>query len=511
MQSVESKLRDYQAAAVDHVVDFFATATRGSRAVLAAPTGSGKSFVEAAVQERLGPHCWIVTPRLDIAAGILAKKGATWDRPQDLVEASFAHRVVTPVRFRNALARGEVPDVKQLIFDEGHHATASTYEQLQLLCGMPPAALFTATPFRGTSRGTAAFLEAWGEPTWIITLREAAARGDIAVPSFSVLPLVDDDVIELASNGDFEVTQVTSSYRSRLKDLADAALEWFRDSLWDRTTVFALPSVELAQEFAAELCSRNAPCFAVSAEVSRADREVAFQLLTTRHAAIAQVAVLGEGVDLPVRRLVDAAPRMSPVAWMQQLGRATRPTSLGEAPPSYVCTNRNLQRFAYLMDGLLPPRVVAAADLAFGSPSKRTGYRAMGLEAIGRFKATQVGLADGCSSVWYNLVSITDGRSREYACLVHPSIANPIWAERVHGANADGTRDWGKWKRCEAPKEVIGFASIPPKAPSEKQLAWWQRSAAGRGLDSTVIPDRRVFAVLPFLFDLGISFGGKQR
>lgn len=500
------ELRDYQLACVDRTVDWFSTAVRGSRRVVAGPTGIGKSVVELGVQDRLGDGCWIVTPRLEIALGILRKKGQSPETLAELVEASFVHRVVTPVRFRNALLRGDVESVDQLLLDEGHHVLASTWDEFQLLCGAPPCCLFTATPFRGTSRGTAQFLSEWGQPEWMITFRDAVKRGDVALPKVSILPLVDDDLVELGSNGEFLAIQLTSAYSSRVEDLADAAVSWFVDSKWDRTTVFSVPGVDVAKQLAGALCRRNAPATFVTADTPRSERDACYELLLARHAALVQVSVLGEGVDLSIRRLVDAKPMMSPVAWMQQLGRATRPIPSGESPPEYVCTNRNLARHAYLLDGLLPPSVVAVTDQAFGKVSTRSSYRALGLEAIGRFKPSDVKLLDGCTAQFYNLVSADDGRMREYACLVHPAVPDAVWAERVHTAKPDGTRDWGKWQKCPAPFGVQGFGSVPLRDPSEKQMAWWLKSAEGRGLDPAVKVTRKNFGVLPFMFDLGLSF-----
>lgn len=492
-------LRDYQTAGVEFCESVL-RGPRGSRAVLAGPTGCGKSYVEREVQRRLGAGCWLVTPRLEIARGILKKAGADASSAAALVRSCWEHRVVTPVRFLNALLRGDVPEVGQLVLDEGHHAPAGTWEKVQLLCGMPPAVVLTATPYRGTVHGTKAFLAEWGEPTWMVTLREAAARGDVSVPRCDVLPLVDDDTVEIAASGEFDVQQVVSAYSDRLSDLADASMRW-HSGLWDRPTVFALPSAELAKRLAGEFQRRGAGAVAVVAATPDAERRGAWAALIARAAAVCQVAVMGEGVDLPVQRLVDARPMMSPVAWMQQFGRVTRPSP---EPPEYWATNRNLSRHCYLLEGLVPPSAVAKSDEAFGAPSRRSGYRALGLEAVGRFRAAEVKLLDGCTASLYFLVDVSNSRVREIACFLHPSAPDPVWAERVHGTRADGSRDWGRWQRCTAPQELRGFQSAPPREPTEKMLAWWARSAAARGIDPKQRVTRKNFAALPLMMDLGL-------
>lgn len=493
------QLRPCQLAAADVVERFFRTAGSGGRMVLAAPTGSGKSLVELEVQKRMGGRCWIVTPRIEIARGLLEKLDASAQTQAELVQLCWEHRVVTPVRFRNALVRGELQSASHIVLDEGHHAPAGTWEEVQLLCGLPPACVFTATPYRGTARGTAKFLAEWGEPVWMVTLREAEKLGYVSFPKCVIEPLVDDDIVELNSSGEFDVSSAGAAYSSRLEALADLSMKWVC-GLWDRPTAFAFPTTATSRDFASAMQRRGAGAFAVTASTPRAERDAAYAALVSRAAAVCQVGVLGEGVDLPIRRLVDAFPRMSPVAWMQQLGRCTRPSP---EPPEYVCTNRNLIRHAYLLEGLLPATVVAAAQESFGGPGARSGARALGLECLGRFKGAEVKCVSGCTALLYCLFDAT--RLREFACFVHPGVPDPLWAERTHAVTPDGRKAYGRWKRCDPPADLRGFASFRPREPTDKMTAFWKRSAVGRGLD----PEQRVtwknFPALPLLLDIGMK------
>ena len=109
-------------------------------------------------------------------------------------------------------------------------------------------------------------------------------------------------------------------------------------------------------------------------------RRAAFAATAARRAALVQVSVVSEGVDLPgLRRLVDCRPTLSPVYWLQCLGRIRRPVPSGEPPPEYICTNRNLSRHCYLLEGMLPLAAVREAQGAFETPSRRMGIRVVGL------------------------------------------------------------------------------------------------------------------------------------
>ncbi len=497
----------YQANSIDWATEWFSSAKRGDATVLAGPTGCGKSVVELAVQAELGIP--IITPRLEIARGFLEKLGQSPSNFADLVELSQAHNIWTPIRFRNRLLQGYFDKVPGIIMDEGHHAVAESWEQLRLAAGLPPMLLLTATPFRGTARSTAKFLKDFGEPTWMITLPQAVAEGYVAMPTVHILPLVDDDLIELSSTGDFEVTSLESATQDRLADLARHSEACFDQTTrrWDRATCFCLPTVRMAQLFAETL---NAPSAVITARTVDSARRMAFAALRERMVALIQVSVLGEGVDLPLRRIVDAAPCMSPVKWMQVFGRGTRPVTEHEPPPEYIVTNRNLARHAYLLEGLLPSAKLVEATESF-APSQRAGHRALGLESLGRFKASNIRLVNGLTAQFYTLVCVAEQRLREYACLVHPQQADAIWATRSHTAKSDGTRGYGQWQRCSMPDSLQGFVSQYAGEPSDKMLSWWAKQAEHCGLDPDVKLSKRNFAALPFCVALGLRLARRSQ
>lgn len=485
-------LRDYQQAAVDHAAEWAATAREGDKLLLASPTGTGKSLMELATLERLSSW-WIVTPKVEILAGMLDKLGVRCGNEAETIRAAWDRRITTPIRLRAALLKGECAAPAGLIFDEGHHELAATWGDIGLLAGMAPMIAFSATPYRGTPKGTAAFRERWGEPQWVITYPEAASRGDIAIPTVRTLALVDDDEIEVR-NGELVANQVDSAYSDRLPALAAECAAWR-----DRPTLLCFPSRATARLFLS-LC--NVPVRFVDGETSYADRQAAFAACLASDAILAHVDVISEGVDLPIRRLVDAAPCLSPVKWLQRLGRVMRPIK-SELPPEYVCTNRNLLRHGYLLEGCLPPGVFKQSQEEFGGkPGKRAASRVIGLEAIGRLKAVELPLRDGSTGLCYSMSAVNGFRVTEYFVAVRPDQLEPLWARREYVRLGDGRTSYGRWTRCDPPNDVQGFASLPPRPVSEKQAAWWKRDAARHGLNPDVEVTRKVFPALPVLADL---------
>lgn len=169
------------------------------------------------------------------------------------------------------------------------------------------------------------------------------------------------------------------------------------------------------------------------------------------------------------------------------------------------CTNRNIMRHAYALEGLVPIPKLAEAESSFKPTDRGHSARAFGLEAIGRFKPTTVKLLNGLTVHMYNLSVMVDNLMVQYCCLVHPAREEPIWASQVHRKDGE-VMQWGRWVACDAPTDLRGFGSRPERQPSEKQIAWWNRSAAARGLDPQQKLDKKNFAVLPVLFDLGERF-----
>lgn len=473
---------------------------RGDNVCYSAPTGSGKSrcMLEVHVAR---PDSFLVTPSLTILGGLLNK--LTGADPAALSQREFEAlclecRMATPVKARNLLAAGQLDPLPGLWqFDEAHHTLADTYTLISAMCPGRRVG-WTATPFRGTPQATLAWRKLWDEVVPVLSYPEAASGGYISVPTPVVQPLADDDLLAVA-NGDFAVTSAAALMRSRLDDLVEISRPWCNGA-WDRPTGYVIPSVEVAHDLTARLNAAGRTAALVDADTPWAGRQAVLAANLRREVAVVSIGVLAEGVDHAFRRLVDCAPTMSPVKALQVWGRVMRPVPKGEPPPELVCCNRNVERHLYLLSGCWPPAVLARAQKAFGRVSKRVGARVLGLEALGRLKATELPLADGSRGLMWCFAR-TEGQSavRQYAVLLHPGSGEPVVASRV---NADGT--YGKWEGCDLPDLEGGWASVPASAVTEKQLGWWRRAALRHGLDPDYEPDRRQFAALPVLANLNL-------
>lgn len=444
------------------------------RLLLAAPTGSGKSLIELDVLNAL-PDAILVTPSREIIDG-LVDKGAD------------ESRIWTPIKLRNRLLDGSVAPPPVILWDEAHHSEAASWQHIAISCDAREIG-FTATPYRGSPRSTVAFRAYWGDPAWLIRYPEAVERGYIVMPDCRTEPLVDDDLVTVTASGEFDVTSIEAVTGSKISDFA-ALVDSFP---LDMPTMLTLPTRETCRLVAERM---KTPWVIVDGDTPRAERLAAFADCVGCRAVMIQIAVVSEGVDLPIRRLIDAAPTMSPVRWVQLFGRAMRPG--GES--QYICTNRNLLRHAYAVQGIMPTAKLIEAQEAFGGVGSRSGARVIGLEGLGRFKPNQVLLASGLEATMYQLEARDDstGGMRQYACLTHPAGEQALWATRLNLAGA-----YGRWQHCEAPVGLQGFASGKASAITPKQEAWWCRDAERYGLNpSPENVTRRTFSALPVLCDL---------
>lgn len=225
--------------------------------------------------------------------------------------------------------------------------------------------------------------------------------------------------------------------------------------------------------------------------------------------------VLGEGVDFPwLARIVDARPTLSPVSWLQLLGRETRPGARAteSGRPEYICVCRNLERHAYLLQGLIPRRELKAAQEQFEKPSKRAQARSLPMEALGKFKPITLHLLDGVRGSM-NLIYSVDkdtGLTTKWCALLDPTSERVISAKKVDQGSADGTPSWGRWEAAEIPDDLTGFRTSQLRGkPSDKQREWWERAASRYGLDPGANPSAREFEALPVLSNLCTDLHGR--
>ncbi len=501
------QLWPHQQLGLQHAVAWIQNAQRGDKVCYAAPTGTGKSYVilllQQFIEQEMKKTAFVICPSIEIIIGMLVKLGYT-EAPlqshQKVLRLAAMCHIMTPIAYRNALMFDGAMTPDYLLFDEGHHHTAHSWTDIDYLCGCAPSLAWTATPFRGTPKGTREFLERWGEPIYLTSYKEAREDGLIKIPKFRIKALVDDDEIEI-QNGQFVVAQVEKETKSRTIDAIDILDGWFNGETYDKSTMVSMPSTELMEYFHTTAKALDIPTAIVNKDTSFADRQQAFRDCEAMKVAILHINTISEGVDLKLRRWFDLSPFVSPVKWLQMLGRITR--NWDDIDHEYVCTNHNIERHGYLLEGCIPPSAIKEAQDAFDKPSKRLGMRVIGMEALGRFKGTPFRLKDGTIGIMYCMSTVLEsGETLKYGAVVHPAKEEPTWARMVFRSYSEKP----KWVACDPPTDVMGFSTVKPYPLTQPQRNWWEQEAEYRGLDPQQEVNARTFQVLPILNNLGVRF-----
>ncbi len=488
---------DFQPKAVEHCVDHLLNGTGGQ--LYNSPCGSGKTVCQVAVLKRIPDLIQLVpTPEIatQFAYRITGDEGVFELSDTKARELCESNRVYTYQRFYNCLSQGLIDPPKRLQYDESHHSASNRETVTYEYSGNPTRAGWTATPYRGTPKETKKLLEAWDnrKPYSVLTLKDAVARGVISHPEWKIWPLIDDETIDI-SNGEFS----TKSVEKVVGKVVDDVVVKIRDlhcpnGVFDRPSTIALTSEHLCQQFHEACRHHGVPSTIVTSKIG--DRKQAFKDVVACKTLLINIRVVGEGIDLPLRRMYDAAPTLSPVLWQQRLGRITRPT---DKRPEYYSLCRNLTRHSYLWSGVLPASVVKECQMAFATPSKRDAIRGLGqLEGFGRFSPAVVPLADGINGYFYSLQS--QNGFTKIGLFMHPLTATPIYGMRD---DSQGTR--GRWYRVAELPDVKGWVSTHNSPLTPGQQKFWTDAAGNVGLDHTATVNARSFQAMPFLLGVGLK------
>lgn len=307
------------------------------------PTGTGKTVTQLLTAERAHaanpstpgrpakPVLWIAHRKELLAQAARTFKAAGW---QPFTEQ--AEKRATPHQVRVAatqyptvvcasvatlqgkrLARWRPDDFAVVLVDEAHHGVAKTWKRL-IAYWQCPVVGFTATPQRkGLAHGftlaySMALVEAIDEG-WLVPV-----HGRVVMPEWDLSKLT-----KPSGEQDLNIRELSSIVDQNL----GGAVAALRDLMQGRATLSFWPSVNSAQGCARMLAADGVASCWVSGETPDDERDQAVRAFrASRIQALANCAVLTEGFDAPVTRvLAMARPTRSEVLYYQMLGRGLRP------------------------------------------------------------------------------------------------------------------------------------------------------------------------------------------
>ena len=317
--------RDYQINAVIETGKRVAAGKR--RALIVAPTGSGKTHTAGMIIERSlkkQKRSLVVAHRRELIDQTVAKLESLGITNVGVIMAGDKRvNPDAPVQVASiqTLIRRELPPADLLIIDEAHRAISRGY--MTLAANYPRAAILglTATPERLDGKGLDHLFD---DMVVVETVPGLIERGYLVKPRCYIGPTGDLSEVK-TRRGDYDEKQLAEAMdRPRL--VGDIISNWQRLARGRKTAVFAT-GVEHAKHIANEFWAAGVPAATLVGSTPKAEREAI--LADWRSGAltvVTSVMILVEGFDFPeLECLVMARPTQSVSLYLQAAGRVLRP------------------------------------------------------------------------------------------------------------------------------------------------------------------------------------------
>jgi superfamily II DNA or RNA helicase len=327
---VSLTLRSYQRECVDAVN---AAKARGVKKLLAVlPTGGGKTVIFGHLIDdvvREGGTALVLAHRDELLSQAREKLVAiepSLELATGLVKAGSndvtAQVVVASVQTLARQARlDQLPtDFDLIVVDEGHHATADSYQRvMDHVSGT--ILLVTATPERADGKSLESIVD---EMVFARSIEWMVDQGYLCPPRGKRIS-VDVDLSKVKkSHGDFQADDLADALENA--DALDDILATYVEHGEERKTLIFCPTVAMAHHTAAVFRDAGLAAEAVDGTTPEDERHgILHRLHTGETKIVANVGVLTEGFDEPsIGCIIIAAPTKSRVKYTQIVGRGLR-------------------------------------------------------------------------------------------------------------------------------------------------------------------------------------------
>ena len=472
----ELPLRDYQAEAIEKIVEAWRAGIARPAVVL--PTGAGKTVIFSHLAKDLagkGAPVVILVHRDELVRQTVAKLHAVAPHlTVGVVKAGendvHADVIVASVQTLRRPARlVQIPRPAAVIVDECHHAAADSY--LSVLDGLgsfattgwTPTVGFTATLDRekdGRSKTTLA--DVWDKVVYQRDILDMISEGYLVDVSARMVTIDGMSLSEAKIvRGDFSETSLTDLLLDH--DAQRIVAEAYVEHAKDRKGLVFTPTVRAAREFAKAFETAGVTTAVVHGDMPTADRHAVLRDFSTgKVQVLVNCMVLTEGYDQPdASCVVIARPTRSASLYVQMVGRVLRPFP-GKADALVLdvvgaTEDHTLATLADLSSGRVdtvePGETLtgAARRLAKKGHPGLAGY-AVGTKAVNLFDKSRTLWLRTNAGVWF----VSTGCSAGEACEWAPGGGRPckghlvfLWPGREFGTYRVGIRptysSGGRW------------------------------------------------------------------
>ncbi len=313
------------------IKDVWRSWSSGKRRVLAQlATGGGKTICFAHIGNSFFKHelqVLVVAHRIELITQAAEKLEQIVGEPVGIIKAGILAHPERKIQVASiqTLARRELQqlpaNIGLLIFDEAHHATASSYRRLIEHYKNTPILGVTATPQRIDGQG---FQDLFDDLVIGVPTAELMRQGYLSKFRLFVTDQTLSTKGVSTSRGDFKAKELALAVTSQI-GLSSILQNYLKYAKSLRTVIFA-SSLEHSRAIAQEFC-----CHGIRAEHLDGDTKpgVRVQILERFQSGITQVIsnyeILTEGYDCPdIECVYCLRPTESPTLWLQMTGRSLR-------------------------------------------------------------------------------------------------------------------------------------------------------------------------------------------
>lgn len=321
------ELRPYQVEAVE--------AARGEmrggkkRVLIVCPTGGGKTVIASDIIRRAsekGSRILFLAHRRELIAQTCDKLNRFGVR-HGVIMAGERMALQHPVQVASiqtlAKRRESLRHVDVIFFDEAHHASAGTYQDVLEWYPQARVVGLTATPWRLDGRGLG---DVFDGHTIVRTPKQLRDEGHLVAVGGWEYEAIDTSQARV-KGGDFVAADLSAAATSG-RVVGDVVEEWKRYAAGRRTVVFAV-SIEASQRMVLEFRREGLPAEHVDGTMPPAERDaIIARLRSGQTLIVSNCNVLTEGFDCPELEVcVLARPTLSTSLYLQMVGRVLRPAA----------------------------------------------------------------------------------------------------------------------------------------------------------------------------------------
>lgn len=321
------KLRDYQTELIQKVMSSWARGHR--RVMLQLPTGGGKTVVFSMIAHEFlnrDMGVLVLAHRQELITQATEKLESVSGLPVGIIKSGFPinpERKVQVASIQTLSRRKRLPEAGLIICDEGHHSCSQSY--MKIFAAYPNAYILgvTATPARTDGQGFKLLYDdliCGPSVTWLIQ------QGYLSkYRLFAAAARVETKGVKITA-GDFNQRELAEAINTSLV-MGDLIDTWRKYAEGKRTVVFTV-DVKHSKAIAAAYTEAGIPAEHLDGETPALLRNAILERFRRGETLIlSNCAIVSEGFDVPAIEAVQCVrPTQSLVLWLQQIGRALRPS-----------------------------------------------------------------------------------------------------------------------------------------------------------------------------------------